>query len=297
MQDCVPPITTPSSPGGSAQGVANVTNSIIKGKDTVGSGNNDIKADANTGAALVNADYSSYTNVITENGGTVTPPGSGTNITGDPLFTNISGNDFTLQNGSSSIDRGDPLVVQPGELDLAGNQRSQAFFLECEVIPDLGAYEKSGTPSACPAGDTIAPPPTTPSPSDTSDTTPPKLIVYKGKIKIKKNGIAPVKVKCPANEPEDCKGTLTLQIKKKSKGKNRTSRKQRKSRQVAIGSKSFTVKPGESTTINIKLKTKYKNMVKLEKRLKARAVAIAVDSAGNRGTSSAKVTLIWKKSR
>lgn len=96
------------------------------------------------------ASYSAFKDVATLASGTATAPESGANVTGDPLFTDEVGGDFTLQTGSPAIDRGDASLVSPGELDLAGNARSQAFFLACIAAPDMGAYEKTGAPAACP---------------------------------------------------------------------------------------------------------------------------------------------------
>ncbi|WP_177181218.1 FG-GAP-like repeat-containing protein [Parapedobacter koreensis] len=72
-------------------------------------------------------------------------PGTG-NIFGDPLFTNETAGDYSLQSGSPAINAGDPetntagYAVQVGNTDLAGNMRVQAGQV------DMGAFESSFTP-------------------------------------------------------------------------------------------------------------------------------------------------------
>ena len=77
-----------------------------------------------------------------------TPPGSGSNITGDPLFVDEASRNFALQTCSAVVDRGDPSAVLSGELDLAGNPRSLDGNLDSVAVPDMGALESTG---GCPS--------------------------------------------------------------------------------------------------------------------------------------------------
>jgi hypothetical protein len=88
----------------------------------------DVAADRGT----VTATYSDFATRLQLNGGTVTEPGSPTNLTADPLF---DAGAFTLQSTSPLIDRGDPSIVAAGQLDLAGNPRAAG------AAPDIGAFE------------------------------------------------------------------------------------------------------------------------------------------------------------
>jgi hypothetical protein len=97
----------------------------------------------------VTADFSSFTTRRNLTGGTTPTPGSANNVFGDPQFTNSPGGDLTLQPGSPLIDRGDPGLVALGELDAAGNPRSQDGNGDCVASPDIGAFER---PDACPPG-------------------------------------------------------------------------------------------------------------------------------------------------
>jgi hypothetical protein len=92
--------------------------------------------------ALITAGFSAFTTVRAVNGGTVEAPA----VSGDPRFTDAAAGDFTLRAGSPLVDRGDPGVVVPGQLDLAGNPRSTDGNGDCVVAPDIGAYER---PDAC----------------------------------------------------------------------------------------------------------------------------------------------------
>jgi hypothetical protein len=100
-------------------------------------GEGDVGADR----GIVTASHSSFDTRVELNGGTVTAPGSAGNVVGDPLFTNFGAGDYTLQATSPLIDRGDPALVVPGELDLAGNPRAVA------AAPDIGAFERQLPPA------------------------------------------------------------------------------------------------------------------------------------------------------
>ncbi len=63
-----------------------------------------------------------------------TPGGSGSNISGDPLFVNAAGGNYRLQAGSPCIGAGNNSYVQ-GSTDLDGNPRT------VNTTVDMGAYE------------------------------------------------------------------------------------------------------------------------------------------------------------
>jgi hypothetical protein len=115
---------------GPVQGTINLRNTIVSFEGTPEPDEAAVGADNGT----VTAANSSFDTRLQLNSGTVTAPGSGTNLTGDPLFTSFATGDYTLKPTSPLIDRGDPSVVTPGELDLAGNPRAQG-------APDVGAFE------------------------------------------------------------------------------------------------------------------------------------------------------------
>ena len=101
----------------------------------------------------ISADFSSFTTAVSENGGTVTAPGSGGNVAGDPLLVDEANGVYVPSGVSPLIDRGDPSIVQVGELDLVGAPRSLDGNLDCLIAPDIGAYELTGRSAPCPPAD------------------------------------------------------------------------------------------------------------------------------------------------
>ena len=94
----------------------------------------DLIADGGT----IDADFSSFTTRMEENGGIATAPGSAANVIGDPLFVDPDRGNFALQGSSPLIDRGNPALAGPGELDLAGSPRSLDGNRDCSPVPDTG---------------------------------------------------------------------------------------------------------------------------------------------------------------
>ena len=60
---------------------------------------------------------SASNSAFADSAGNAPPAGSGTNVGGDPLL----GGDLRPLAGSPLIDRSDPALFAPGDLDLAGN--------------------------------------------------------------------------------------------------------------------------------------------------------------------------------
>ena len=112
----------------------------------------DLIADGGT----IDADFSSFTTAVAENGGTVTAPGSAANIVGDPIFVDPGRGDFAIQGTSPLVDRGNPALVAGGELDLAGSPRSLDGNRDCIAVPDIGAHEVTGQGAECDPFPTIS---------------------------------------------------------------------------------------------------------------------------------------------
>ena len=125
-----------SDPGTNPDPTATLHNSIARLESPADPSNS---ADLSAADSQISADYSAFNTRRTAGSGNAPAPGSGTNVTGDPLFTNSGAGDFTLQPGSPLIDRGSNALVAGG-LDLAGNTRVSG------AAPDIGAFELQQAP-------------------------------------------------------------------------------------------------------------------------------------------------------
>ena len=112
----------------------------------------DLEADGGS----IDADFSSFTTRVEENGGTASASGSAGNLSGDPLFIDPGKGNFALQGSSPLVDRGNPGLVGAGEVDFAGSPRSLDGNLDCVAAPDIGAYEVTGQGVACDPPPTIS---------------------------------------------------------------------------------------------------------------------------------------------
>jgi hypothetical protein len=141
------------NPGSPA--TASVTNSVLRATETDASPSDvDVYAAPDAGGVTFTAASSSFSEFFVAPGSgpvSITPPGSGDNLAGDPQFTDESAFDWSLRPSSPLIDRGNPAAVAPGELDLAGQPRSLDGNGDCVAVPDMGAFEKTGLAVACPA--------------------------------------------------------------------------------------------------------------------------------------------------
>jgi hypothetical protein len=171
---------------GGSTAIVNATNTIVRG-DPDGS---DVAATGGMplATATITLDHSNYSNEMQGTGGTITDPGSGTNVTTDPAFQDASVGLFQ-QTGASSgtIDRGTAGTVNGlgvGSLALDGQPRCLG------TAPDIGAYEFAAAP--CPQPPATGPPATGPPATGPPEAAPKK----KCKKKRGKRSAAVAKKKC-----------------------------------------------------------------------------------------------------
>jgi hypothetical protein len=141
----------PSVQGSSAEATAQ--NSVLRAINTADP-SLAFDLQATTGYGVFTAESSSFTNVSAGLNTTITAPGSGANLTGDPGFVNPAAGNYSLVPGSPLVDRGDPAFASPNELDLDGGPRSVDGNGDCIVAPDMGAHERPAVacPGAAPSG-------------------------------------------------------------------------------------------------------------------------------------------------
>ena len=133
-------------------GTANLTNSILRATDTSEpTGDVDVRVErpGGGGDAIFSAAASSYSDVLPVSTVSFTPPGSGSNITGDRLLRR-RGEPRELR-AAGLLGSGRPgrsLGRAERRLDLAGNPRSLDGNLDSVAVPDIGALESTG---GCPS--------------------------------------------------------------------------------------------------------------------------------------------------
>jgi PKD repeat protein len=120
---------------------------------------------------------------------------------------------------------------------------------------------------------TIEQAPPTAGPRTVIDATAPKLRISKRSVHMSRSGKVKLRVACPKSESA-CTGRLTLRTKRGS----------------AV-SRSFALKGGTSERVTLRLGQAGKRAVKRHGMLRATALTVATDAAGNVGSSQAKVTI------
>ena len=117
----------------------------------------------------MNASFSAFSTAVATVGASVPGPGSGSNIAGDPKFTDPAGGDYSLQQSSPLVDKGDQADIVAGEKDLTGGVRALDGDGNGIATADIGAVEHTYVPPAPGGGnDGGGGSTTTPPPLDTS---------------------------------------------------------------------------------------------------------------------------------
>jgi CSLREA domain-containing protein len=116
------------------------------------------------------------------------------------------------------------------------------------------------------------------------------VVIRRGKVSVKK-GVAGVKVTCPAGTVGACSGKLTLTATVKRASKSRTAATKR----ITLGSATFTIAPGATKTVRVKLKKTARSLLARKHSLKATASATAKDGSGTVKRTTAAITLTLAK--
>ena len=128
---------------------ADINNATVSASNSVfrtpPGGYEDFWAGADGVTADVVLDHSSFADTLEGAGGSISDPGSGTNIVAVPLFVNAAGGDFHQASGSPTIDKGSSAVAGLGTADIDGQARTQG------ANTDIGADEFVPAPAQPPA--------------------------------------------------------------------------------------------------------------------------------------------------
>jgi hypothetical protein len=256
----------------------NLTNSVLRGVD--GSLN---RFSSSTGSANITATYSDYdpTTTTASGPGNTTPPAGmlepGSNLNVDPLF--VGGADFHLTPSSPLVDRGDPATT--GGVDLGGNARVTDGNGDGVARVDIGAYELGLPGPAGPAPDKTA--------SDVQ-----KLRFQRRVFAAFASGPSVVASARRKKTPKGSRvsytlaedATVTFRVERASKGRRKGKKcvaKRKRGRRCTIYRRvkgSFT-HAGKTGSNSFKFSGRVRG-----KKLRAaryRLVAVATDTAGNRG--------------
>ena len=152
---------------GGATSSITLDGSAVQARSTDGGATRDLRADE--AAATMNASFSAFSTAVATVGASVPGPGSGSNIAGDPKFTDPAGGDYSLQQSSPLVDKGDQADIVAGEKDLTGGVRALDGDGNGIATADIGAVEHTYVPPAPGGGnDGGGGSTTTPPPLDTS---------------------------------------------------------------------------------------------------------------------------------
>jgi hypothetical protein len=118
----------------------------VQALSTDGGATRDLHADG--AGASASASFSAFSSALATSGATVPSPGSGSNIAGDPKFTDPAGGDFSLQQSSPLVDKGNQAGVVANEKDLTGGARVLDGDGDGTATVDIGAFEHTYVPPA-----------------------------------------------------------------------------------------------------------------------------------------------------
>jgi len=133
----------------------------------------------------------------------------------------------------------------------------------------------------------VTPPAPADPPADTGDTTGTPVTISGGRVKVKgrlRKATAPITVTSPAAETAGSTGRVTLT----SAGKVKLGGV----KVVAVlGSKAYTLRPGQTRRVNVRLPSTLRKIARGKRTLKVRASAVDRDAAGNLSEASKRLTL------
>lgn len=114
------------------------------------------------------------------------------------------------------------------------------------------------------------------------DVVPPRFSLPARSLRASRDGRVALRIGCTAGEPEPCRGTLSITVRRTVRG--RTTR-------ITIAKGTFTVPVGAERTVRLRLRATGRRLLRRAGRLRIQITADARDTAGNRRTVRHDVSL------
>jgi hypothetical protein len=117
-------------------------------------------------------------------------------------------------------------------------------------------------------------------------------------VRVDSKGRASIKVSCPAAAQGNCAGTLSMAARVTVVTGSNAARRKRKRKTYKLGSARFSVKPGKTASVRLKLPKRSLRLLRKRKKLKATVTAVAHDATTSKNkTTKRTITLKAPKPR
>lgn len=173
--------------------------------------------------------------------------------------------------------------------------------VDFDFAPELFMWPyEVGTQPPTPPPDAVAPPipPEAGGPADAPepagpavplDTMGPRVRVLTPRLKVRRNRVVAIRLRCPASESR-CTGKLRLETAKKLQVRSLTAAEAGK-RKVVLGAKKFSLAGGRTLTVKVRLSKRNYRLIAGLKKVRVRATVTARDAAGNKRTTTRTIAL------
>jgi hypothetical protein len=131
--------------------------------------------------------------------------------------------------------------------------------------------------------------PGTGAPPPSGDRTGPRVRVASGSLTLTRGGRAIIALRCPLAETLGCRGVVRLEtVNRFAVGSGRAAAR----RVLRLGSARFRIGGGQTRPVTIAISRRGRALVRRLDRVRVRAVVVAADSSGNRGTTRTRLRLV-----
>jgi hypothetical protein len=121
-----------------------------------------------------------------------------------------------------------------------------------------------------------------------ADLVAPRFSLTRRALRLSRTNVILARVACDAAETEPCAGTVRLASTKRVVGGKRV---------LQLGRGAFSIRPGSSANVKIKVSKRNARIARRLRRFKVKATAVARDVAGNERTVRRALTLVIARTR